>query len=253
MKLSVKTSWRSGVACPHGFRHCRRLRRLPCPSPDRCPFTAPCPTSNSPIKTTRRPPWTPCAGQVCIADVIFTRCAGQCLIMSAHMKELQAALPAGSPVKLVSFTTDPAFDTPAVLKKYAGRYDAQDGQWIFLTGDKAALRHATVDGLKLDRPGQNAWRTGKRRRSLHPQRQIRPDRQERAHPGILRRRNSGSRRPGPRRRPIPGPPMKPVPTAHDPARPARRQRHPQRVERDLSRPPATSSSKRKTCRRTATA
>ncbi|HEX4122447.1 MAG TPA: SCO family protein [Verrucomicrobiae bacterium] len=88
-------------------------------------------------------------GNVCIADVIFTRCAGQCLIMSATMKDIQAALPASLPVKLVSFTTDAAFDTPPVLKKYGARYDAQDGRWLFLTGDKAALRHATVDGLKL--------------------------------------------------------------------------------------------------------
>lgn len=143
-------------------------------------------------------------GHICIADVIFTRCAGQCLIMSAHMKDLQSALPPGSPIKLVSFTTDPAFDTPAVLKKYAGRYDAQDNQWIFLTGDKAALRRGR-GRPEIDRPGQDAWRTGKRRRSLHPQRQIRADRQERACAGLLRRRNFGGRRPGPRRRPIPGP------------------------------------------------
>jgi protein SCO1 len=88
-------------------------------------------------------------GEVWIADVIFTRCAGQCPVMSAHMQGIQDALPGGLPVKLVSFTTDPAYDTPEVLKKYAARYGARDGQWIFLTGSKAALRHATVEGLKL--------------------------------------------------------------------------------------------------------
>jgi len=88
-------------------------------------------------------------GEVLIADVIFTRCAGQCPVMSAHMKSIQDALPAGKPIKLVSFTTDPAFDTPAVLKSYAARFGARDSQWIFLTGSKDALRHATVDGLKL--------------------------------------------------------------------------------------------------------
>jgi protein SCO1 len=88
-------------------------------------------------------------GNICIADVIFTRCAGQCLIMSASMTEIQAALPAPLPVKLISFTTDAAYDTPAVLKKYGARYDAQDDRWLFLTGEKSALRHATVDGLKL--------------------------------------------------------------------------------------------------------
>ena len=88
-------------------------------------------------------------GDVWIADVIFTRCAGQCPVMSADMRAIQDALPAGSTIKLVSFTTDPGFDTPAVLKQYGAHFGARDGQWIFLTGSKAALRHATVDGLKL--------------------------------------------------------------------------------------------------------
>jgi protein SCO1/2 len=88
-------------------------------------------------------------GEVWIADVIFTRCAGQCPVMSAHMQAIQDALPAGLPIKLVSFTTDPAFDTPTVLKQYGAHFGARDGQWIFLTGSKTALRRATVDGLKL--------------------------------------------------------------------------------------------------------
>jgi protein SCO1/2 len=69
--------------------------------------------------------------------------------MSAAMEQIQEVLPAALPVKLISFTTDAAYDTPAVLKKYGSRYDAQEGRWLFLTGDKDALRHAMVDGLKL--------------------------------------------------------------------------------------------------------
>jgi len=88
-------------------------------------------------------------GQVWIADAIFTRCPGQCLLMSAHMKAIQDGLPAGQPIQLVSFTTDPVFDQPAVLKKYAERFEARDDRWSFLTGDKSALHHVEVDGLKL--------------------------------------------------------------------------------------------------------
>jgi protein SCO1/2 len=88
-------------------------------------------------------------GNIWIADVIFTRCAGQCPLMSSHMQTIQDALPAGLPIKLVSFTTDPDFDTPGVLKQYGTHYGAHDAQWIFLTGSKAALRGAIVDGLKL--------------------------------------------------------------------------------------------------------
>jgi protein SCO1/2 len=88
-------------------------------------------------------------GQVWIADAIFTRCPGQCLLMSAHMKEIQDALPSGRPIELVSFTTDPAFDQPAVLKKYAERFGARADRWSFLTGDKSALHNVEVNGLKL--------------------------------------------------------------------------------------------------------
>jgi protein SCO1/2 len=97
-------------------------------------------------------------GNIWIADVIFTRCAGQCPVMSAHIKDIQDALPRESGVKLVSFTTDPEFDTPQVLKNYGIRLGAREGQWIFLTGRKAELRRATVEGMKLSvldkAPGQ---------------------------------------------------------------------------------------------------
>ena len=40
--------------------------------------------------------------RVWVADIIFTRCASSCPIMSQQMKSLQAALPADSPAKLVT-------------------------------------------------------------------------------------------------------------------------------------------------------
>lgn len=88
-------------------------------------------------------------GQIWIADAIFTRCAGQCLVISEHLKEIQDALPPGQRIRLVSFTTDPAFDQPAVLKKYADRFGARENRWLFLTGGKSALHSVEVDGLKL--------------------------------------------------------------------------------------------------------
>ena len=88
-------------------------------------------------------------GQIWIADAIFTRCPGQCLLMSAHMTEIQHAMPPGQSIQLVSFTTDPAFDQPPVLKKYGDRFGAMDDRWSFLTGDKSTLHGVEVDGLKL--------------------------------------------------------------------------------------------------------
>ncbi len=88
-------------------------------------------------------------GEVWVADVIFTRCAGPCPKMTHRMSEIQAALPRGAPVRLVTLTTDPAYDTPAVLRAYADRFGAAPERWWFLTGNKATLARLEVDGFKF--------------------------------------------------------------------------------------------------------
>jgi protein SCO1/2 len=88
-------------------------------------------------------------GQIRVVDLIFTRCLGPCPIVSATMAQLQAALPDSPPVRLVSLTSDPAFDTPAELKKYSQRFGARPGVWTFLTGPKEMMRHLAMDELKL--------------------------------------------------------------------------------------------------------
>ena len=88
-------------------------------------------------------------GQIRVVDLIFTRCAGPCPIVSATMARLQEALPASPPVRLVTLTSDPAFDTPAVLKKYGERFGARPGVWTFLTGPREMMRHLAMDELML--------------------------------------------------------------------------------------------------------
>ncbi len=70
-------------------------------------------------------------GKVWVADVVFTRCAGPCPRMTHQLAELQSALPANQPVRLVTLTSDPEYDTPPVLKKYAARFGADSNRWMF--------------------------------------------------------------------------------------------------------------------------
>ena len=88
-------------------------------------------------------------GQVWIADIIFTRCAGPCPEMTRRMAELQAALPVKTPVRFVTLTANPEYDTPSVLQAYARRFGAQPGRWQFLTGTKKQIVDLAVGGLKL--------------------------------------------------------------------------------------------------------
>jgi protein SCO1/2 len=89
------------------------------------------------------------SNHVWIADIIFTRCAGPCPIMSKQMESLQDALPPASRAKLVTLTTDPDFDTPPVLKKYGERYGANSNRWTFLTGTKSEIGQLAANSLKL--------------------------------------------------------------------------------------------------------
>ncbi len=88
-------------------------------------------------------------GKVWVADIIFSRCAGPCPRMTRQMASLQGVLPKDSGSRLVTLTTDPAFDTPEVLARYGERFEADTNRWWFLTGDKQQIATLAVDSLKL--------------------------------------------------------------------------------------------------------
>ena len=101
------------------------------------------------------------AGGVWVADFIFTHCPGVCPVLSAQMAKLQHALnrPDAELVRLVSFSVDPANDTPEVLRAYAERFGAQQERWLFVTGRRDALYALIGQGFHLavaERPeGEN--------------------------------------------------------------------------------------------------
>ncbi|HJQ82999.1 MAG TPA: SCO family protein [Candidatus Binatia bacterium] len=88
-------------------------------------------------------------GRVWIADFVFTRCPDVCPALTTRMAGLQKALPGGEDaVRLVSFTVDPAHDTPEVLREYATRFAAGPA-WVFVTGPRDALARLLRDGFKV--------------------------------------------------------------------------------------------------------
>jgi protein SCO1 len=87
-------------------------------------------------------------GKIWIADFIYSSCPGPCPMISSRMSETQKPL-RDTDVKLVSFSVDPDHDTPAVLRDYASRLNAQTGRWHFLTGDKGVIYRLSRDGFKL--------------------------------------------------------------------------------------------------------
>ena len=88
-------------------------------------------------------------GSVWIADFIFTRCAGQCPLMSDEMAGLRTAFRRHPALHLVSFSVDPAHDTPEVLSAYAARYTAERTRWRFVTGEEQVLVDLARHGFRL--------------------------------------------------------------------------------------------------------
>lgn len=88
------------------------------------------------------------AGQVWVANFIFTRCEGPCPVMTSRMRELQSAIEGkGGDVTLVSVTVDPEYDTPEVLREYAEKHGADPEVWKFLTGDPEEVTEFIQKGM----------------------------------------------------------------------------------------------------------
>jgi len=87
-------------------------------------------------------------GKIWIADFIYSTCPGPCPMISTRMSELQKPLEK-TDVHLVSFTVDPARDTPQVLRTYAEKLQAEPGRWDFLTGPQSTIYNLSRNGFKL--------------------------------------------------------------------------------------------------------
>jgi protein SCO1/2 len=72
-------------------------------------------------------------GHPTIVSFLFTRCDTICPVTTSKMRHIQEET-FGSPIKLVSFSVDPTYDTPERLTAYAKKFDADAERWRFVTG-----------------------------------------------------------------------------------------------------------------------
>ncbi len=78
-------------------------------------------------------------GKIYVADFFFTSCPSICPIMQRNMLAVYNAYKNTADVKIVSFTIDPKYDTPPVLKKYAGNLGVTGNSWWFLQGNRDSV------------------------------------------------------------------------------------------------------------------
>ncbi|MEX0718120.1 MAG: SCO family protein [Planctomycetaceae bacterium] len=87
-------------------------------------------------------------GKPWLATFVFTRCQGTCPRIMRSTHELERALK-DVDLRFVSFTVDPEFDTVEVLRKEAENYEAPEGRWLLLTGDRAKIYHLIAKSFQM--------------------------------------------------------------------------------------------------------
>lgn len=76
-------------------------------------------------------------GKWWLADFMYTNCNLVCPTMTSNMVRVQLKLKEvnlANKIEIISFTVDPDYDKPEILKEYAKSYQADLSNWTFLTG-----------------------------------------------------------------------------------------------------------------------
>jgi protein SCO1/2 len=88
-------------------------------------------------------------GKIYVASFFFTRCGTICPKITGQLSRVQDTFNKDPDLKLISISVDPAFDHPEKLQAYAKRFDANQGQWTFLTGEKKVIYPLILTGFHV--------------------------------------------------------------------------------------------------------
>lgn len=78
-------------------------------------------------------------GHITVIDFFFTSCPDICPIMTSELSRVANTFKQEDNIKILSFSVDPTYDSPSVLKAYSEKYEADPNQWQFVTGEKEAI------------------------------------------------------------------------------------------------------------------
>ena len=88
-------------------------------------------------------------GKVYLVDFFFTRCPNICIPMTHNMQLIAEQFADREDFGIASFSMDPEYDQPEILKEYAGQYGVTHPNWHFMTGDRDTLRDLSNTGFYL--------------------------------------------------------------------------------------------------------
>jgi protein SCO1/2 len=88
-------------------------------------------------------------GKVYVVEFFFTTCPTICPRMSRNLVDIQDEFKDFENFGVASFTINPEFDTPEVLKTYAEKYNVKNPNWHFMTGDEKDIYDLANNGFTI--------------------------------------------------------------------------------------------------------
>lgn len=88
-------------------------------------------------------------GKVYVAEFFFTTCPTICPVMTQNLVALQETFKEDPDFGVASFTINPHYDTPGVLKQYAEAHGITDMDWHLLTGERDSIYELANAGFNI--------------------------------------------------------------------------------------------------------
>ena len=88
-------------------------------------------------------------GRVYVIEFFFTTCPTICPRMNHNLVKIQNEFKDFENFGVASFTINPEYDTPEVLKEYANAYGITNPNWHLMTGDKGAIYKLANEGFYI--------------------------------------------------------------------------------------------------------
>ncbi len=88
-------------------------------------------------------------GKVYVVDFFFTTCPTICPIMTRNLVEVQNEFQSNNKFGIASFSINPRYDTPSVLKAYTEKYGVNDLDWHLMTGEQGEIYDLANAGFNI--------------------------------------------------------------------------------------------------------
>lgn len=88
-------------------------------------------------------------GKVYIVEFFFSTCPTICPRMNRNLIQIQNTFKGFEDFGVASFTINPDYDTPEVLKSYAEQYGVTNPYWHLMTGNKEEITKLSNEGFNL--------------------------------------------------------------------------------------------------------